>query len=356
MIGRNGESDAGFVVLFELLGLHFSFDRGLHDRADFEELGDLIRRFVSGEFCVHFREGLFVNGAIASGVFPRFLGGVGEDGSEELDEGIEDFTDHPDAGLTTIAAGGVAVKTVFGDVDVVGTQVVGRELVDGREDIAEIILRVGVLDLLNDDLKALHDPLVDERKSLRLADLFITHVSEEDLEGVAQTTVGLADLLEEFFAEGNFVLPIHRGDPETENISTILVIEVGGIRRLPFLFGSGLGDFTTIFINHETVGEDGLVWRGITDADTQHERALEPSTVLVGGLKIEVGRAAEFRMSIENGNVRGAGIDPNIEGIATLRRTFGKVEKLGELGVGFFEPHVGAFFFNKVRDLSRKLD
>ena len=73
--------------------------------------------------------------------------------------------------------------------------------------------------------------------------------------------------------------------------------------------------------------------------------------MLVGGLKVEVGRAAEFRVGIENGDVRGAGIDPDVKGVAALCGAFGKAEKGGEVGVGFLKPNVRSFFFDEVGDL-----
>ena len=60
-------------------------------------------------------------------------------------------------------------------------------------------------------------------------------------------------------------------------------------------------------------------------------------------------------MGAEDGDVGGTGIDPDVEGVAALGRTFGKVEEGGEFGVGLFEPDVGAFFFDEVGDLTSEV-
>ena len=73
--------------------------------------------------------------------------------------------------------------------------------------------------------------------------------------------------------------------------------------------------------------------------------------MLVGSLEIEVGRAAEFGMSIHHRDVAGTRVDPDVEGVAALRRAFRKAEELGEFDVGFFEPNVGAFFLDEIGNL-----
>lgn len=218
MIRGDGEEDARFVVLLKLLGLDLFFDRGLDDGFDGEEGVDFFDRFFACELGIRFGEVLLVDGALAAGMFPGFLGGVGEDGGEEFDHGIEDFAHDPDAGFAALAVGGVAVEAVFCDVDVVGAEVGGGELVDGGEDFAEVVFLVGFSYFSNDDLETLHDPLVDEGKVGRFADFLIPHVSKENLEGVSELAVGLANLGEEGFAEGDLALPIDGGDPEAEDV------------------------------------------------------------------------------------------------------------------------------------------
>ena len=186
--------------------------------------------------------------------------------------------------------------------------------------------------------------------------MFVAHIAQEDLEGVPKLAVRLADLGEESFAEGHFILPIDRGDPKAENVGAVLVVEVRGVGRLALFLGVGFGSLLTgLGIDDEAVGENGLVGSLVTHSDGEHKRALEPSAVLVGSLEIEVGRATEFGMSIHHGDVAGTGVDPNVEGVAALRGTFGKAEELGEFDVGFFEPNVGAFFLDEIGDLLGKL-
>ena len=272
-------------------------------------------------------------------------------GARSLTRGVKDLAHDPDRGLAASGGSSVAVEPVLGHVDVMRGEVGGAELVDDGEDFAEVVFGVGLAAIVDDDLEALHDPLIDQGEFGWFFDCLASDVSEEDAEGVAEAAVGFADLLEEVFAERDFVLPIDGGDPEAEDVGAVLVVEVGGVGGFAFLFVVGFGGFlSSVLIDDEAVSEDGFVGSGVADADAEHEGGLEPTAVLVGGFKVEVGGSREFWVAIEDGDVAGAGVDPDVEGVAAFAGASGKVEEGGEFVVGFFEPDIGAVFFNEVGD------
>lgn len=62
-------------------------------------------------------------------MFPCFVGGECEDGSEKACEGGEGVVDYGLGGAAAGAVGGVAVEAVFCGIDVDGGEVCGAELV-----------------------------------------------------------------------------------------------------------------------------------------------------------------------------------------------------------------------------------
>ena len=138
-------------------------------------------------------------------------------------------------------------------------------------------------------------------------------VPEQDAECVAEAAVRLGDLFEEILTEGDFVLPIHAGNPESDDVRAVLVVEVGGIGRLTAFSGVGFRELFLVLIDDEAVGHHGLIRCMTTESGGEHERALEPAAMLVGGLKVEIGGAMQLRMSIHHSGVGAAGVDPDIE-------------------------------------------
>ena len=60
-------------------------------------------------------------------------------------------------------------------------------------------------------------------------------------------------------------------------------------------------------------------------------------------------------MAIEHGDMRAAGIDPDIERVAAFFHAGGQAEACGDFRVAVFEPEIGAFGFDEVGDLQGEL-
>ena len=108
--------------------MYLLLDRSLHDGFHFEKFGHFVGGFGPSVFGIHFGEILFVNTAFAPGVFPGFLGGVGENRREKFNQSIEDLTHDPNTRLAALGTLRIAVEAVLGDVDVVGAQIGRSEL------------------------------------------------------------------------------------------------------------------------------------------------------------------------------------------------------------------------------------
>lgn len=160
--GGKGQGDGGFEVGADLLFLAGFFDGLLDDAANFEEFFDGGGGFRSGEGGIRLREDLHVHTVAVAEVFPGFIGGEGEDGGEELAQGLGDLADGGLGGAAARAVGGVAVHPVLGDVDVEGAELGGEEAVHHGEDLAEVVGGVGGDALGGDGVEALQDPAVDE--------------------------------------------------------------------------------------------------------------------------------------------------------------------------------------------------
>ncbi len=153
--GGEGQGDGGFKVGADLLFLAGFFDGLLDDAANFEEFFDGGGGFRSCEGGVRLREDLHVNAVRVAEVFPRFIGGEGEDGSEKLAQGLGDLADGGLGGAAAWAVGGVAVHPVLGDVDVEGAELGGEEAVHHGEDLAEVVGGVGFGAVFGDLMQAL---------------------------------------------------------------------------------------------------------------------------------------------------------------------------------------------------------
>jgi len=140
----------------------------------------------------------------------------------------------------------------------------------------------------DEDVGFLQDPLVEEGHvgfgDAVFGGVESVEVAEEDAEGVAQAAVGFGDLLEEVFAEGDFGLPVDGGDPQSDDVGAVFVVEVGGVGGFAGFFVVGLGGFLSgVLIDDKAVGHDGFVGSMAAPGGGEHEGTLEPAAVLIGG-------------------------------------------------------------------------
>ena len=128
-------------------------------------------------------------------------------------------------------------------------------------------------------------------------------VAQKDAERVTQAAIGFGDLLEEVFAEWDFVLPIDAGSPEADDVGAVLVVEMRGVDGFAGFIGFGFGEFLFVLIDHKAVGHDGFVRCVSAVGGGEHERALKPTPMLVGGFEVEIGGAVQLGMGVQYGGV-----------------------------------------------------
>src|SRR5690606_39074863 len=129
-------------------------------------------------------------------------------------------------------------------------------------------------------------------------------------------------------------------DPKAKDIGPVLVVEVGRVDRLPGCFGRRLGDLLLILVDDESVSHHRLVGSLVAHRYTEHQRTLEPATMLVGCLEIKIGGTAQFGMAIHHRDMTGTGIDPDIEGIFAAGRSSRKSELFRPPRVVVLEPEI----------------
>ena len=259
-------------------------------------------------------------------------------------------------------AGGERVEAVLEDV------VVGRGERDRAELVHELVDAMILVGLIGggggvDELGGFLQRPAVERVELVGGDgvfrrIEVVEAGELVAERVAQEPVGLADDVEDArrvleigpeVGDADVLGEILRGDPEADHVGAILGDVVVGGRR--FLVLAGLGDLLAVLADDEAVGEHGLVGRAAVRDHAGPERGLEPAAVLVAALEVQIGRPLRGALlALERGGVGGAGVDPDVERVATAGELVGggpaggkgdALEKLGGCGV---VPEVGAAF------------
>ena len=128
---------------------------------------------------------------------------------------------------------------------------------------------------------------------------------------------------------------------------------IDGLARL---FRLALGELALlVLVNHEPVRHHRLVGSASAIGHTQHERALKPSPMLVGGFEVEVCRALQFLMAVHHRHMAAAGINPDVQGVPALARALGQAQALHQLRFLELEPDVGSLTLHQIGYLADQL-
>src|ERR1700758_1237083 len=95
---------------------------------------------------------------------PRFLSRKHEDRCDQANQRVEDIVNDGLRGATSMGRGGVAVHSIFGDVDVKATQFYRAKLIDAMVNLMELVLVVRITTLLHELLESGFRPSIDEGK------------------------------------------------------------------------------------------------------------------------------------------------------------------------------------------------
>jgi hypothetical protein len=99
-----------------------------------------------------------------------------------------------------------------------------------------------------------------------------------------------------------------------------------------------------------------FVGRAALEADADEEGGVEPAAILVAAFEVHVGRPGEVVFLGQDGEVAGAGIEPDIEDVALLLKFGAAAVGAGVAGAeeflgGAFVPDVGGVFAEQVDDV-----
>ena len=129
-------------------------------------------------------------------------------------------------------------------------------------------------------------------------------------------------------------MEVERSHPQAEHISAVLVYYFLGNDNVAL----GLVHYLALAVNYPAVGADCLIGCFSGGSYGGQQRTLEPASVLVAALKVEVSRPAKLRTLLQNRSVGAAGIEPNIENIHFL----------AELIAAAFALNVGGYELGRI--------
>ena len=143
-------------------------------------------------------------------------------------------------------------------------------------------------------------------------------------------------------------MEVKGSDPKTQNVSAVLADNFLGKYHVAL----GLVHYLALAVNYPAVGADRLVRSLACGRNRGEQGALEPASVLVAALEVEVSRPGKLGTLLEYCRMRTAGIEPYVEDVHFLAELTAAAlalyisrDKLGRiLGV----PGIGAFLAEHV--------
>ena len=140
-------------------------------------------------------------------------------------------------------------------------------------------------------------------------------VPQKETKRVSDVSVHLADGLQNRIGYRRVVLIVHRSNPETQHVGPVLVRRHDRIDAV----SEPLADFSTLAVGHESVGHNRFVRRDRPAAHAEHERAVEPSAVLVRAFEEQIGRIVllplGIHLTLQNAKANRARVEPHVQDV-----------------------------------------
>ena len=140
-------------------------------------------------------------------------------------------------------------------------------------------------------------------------------------------------------------------NPQTDDVGAHLVADLVGVDDV----AERLGHLAALAVEGEALRDDCLV-RGVAVGTHRGEqRALEPTTMLVGALEVHIRRILQLGTVLADGLPGDAGIPPHIEdvliGLEVMAAALGADASLAQVALGSVgEPSVGALLVEELDD------
>jgi len=186
---------------------------------------------------------------------------------------------------------------------------------NGVVDAVEFVGAVPVATFLNELGGAIEHPgiqlfelIVGESVARRIE---VAEVAESEAERVADFPIGFAELGHDALAHFHVSLILDGSYPEAQQIAAPAFADLDGIERIAKRLGHGAAQF----VQRPAVSDHAAIRRGIADPGRDQQGAVKPAAVLIRALKINV--CGPLR-AFQHGQVRRAGIEPDIENVVFL--------------------------------------
>ncbi|VTR68162.1 hypothetical protein DESC_70002 [Desulfosarcina cetonica] len=279
-------------------------------------------------------------------VGPDLFRGKGHDRRHDACHGIQNGV-HGRLGATPRqGCRRAGVEPVLEDIQVEGGEIHGTVVIQAVVDHMELIGVIRLEGTLDHPLEFVQGEAVDIQHLVNrhgvLLGIEIVQVAQDEPAGVTDPAIGVAELLEDVVRNAHIIAVVRGRHPHAQDLGAVLVDDRLGRHHV----AQGFGHLLTLGVDHEPVGQDGLVGGLLASAHGGQKGAVEPAAMLVAALQIEVGRPCQVIAVLQYGSLADARIEPDVEDVVLFGKTGVAAVRadrvLGhQFGNRFLEPHVG---------------
>ena len=219
------------------------------------------------------------------------------------------------AGTPRQAVGLGGVLAVLDHVEVETAHVGDTEVEQLLIDQVEVVLLIGLDDLLLQGMRPADRPLV-ERDHLFARDQIPGRVEplqigEQKTCGVAYPPIGIGGALEDLVRDRHLGPIVGRRHPQPDDVRPQGLHD----RLRQDHVAEGLGHLLTFGVDRESVRQHALVGCPAIHRHRAQQRRLEPTTVLVRAFEVQIGGKHQFLARLQHTGMGDAGVKPDVQGI-----------------------------------------
>ena len=276
---------------------------------------------------------------------PGFLRGEADEGREPGGQAVEQPIEHGAHGAPARRMRRVAIERILADVEVEGREIDRAEVMQRHEHLVEGEVFAPASDVAVEAVEPVQHPALQRGQLGRrqaLAGVEIGEVAQQVAQRVAQPAVGIDLMAQDLVADPEIFGVVRAHHPEPEDVGAVALVHL--LRRDDV--AERLRHLAPLAVDHEAVGEHGVVGRAAAGAAGFEQRAVEPAPVLVRAFEVERGRPHQLRPLLQDEAVGGAALEPDIEDVGDLVVGVRVVLRREEARLVAGEPGVGAFLLD----------
>ena len=248
---------------------------------------------------------------------PGLLGGEADEGREPGGQAIEQRIEHGADGAPAHRIVRVAIERILADVEIEGREIDRAKVVQRHEHLVERKRLAPAPDIAVEAVEPVQHPAFQRRHRIcrqPLAGLEVGQVPQQVAERIAQPAVGIDLVTQNLVADPEVFGVIRADHPEAEDVRAVALVHLlrgdDVAKRLRHL--------APLAVDHEAVGEHGVVRRAAACAAGFEERAVEPAPVLVRPFEVEGRGPHQLRPLFEHEAVGRAALEPDVENVGDL--------------------------------------